>query len=234
MKIQTSCRPGVIYIRPINQKKYMIKAVIFDMDGLMIDSEMLHFKAYQHVLAKVGIEFAQDGYWQVWGSDKEMCERLVKGYNLRIAPEELLKMKNNFFRTILIHNVIPKKGLFSLLEKLKSANYLLAVASGSQREEIEGILANLNISHYFSTVVSAESVERGKPAPDSFLFAAKKLGIAPDNCLVLEDSPRGVLAAKKAGMTCFAVPSQKPKKEDFAKADKTLKSLENVWLYLKK
>lgn len=213
----------------------MIKAVIFDMDDLMIDSEMLHFKAYKEVLSKFNIVFSKENYTSSYMgiSDKDITTDLVNKFNLPISQEELLVRKNEIFKNKFIHKVVPKKGLFNLLNNLQKDNYLLAVASGSQIEEIEIILRNLNINHYFKTIVSAEFVEHGKPAPDIFLLVAKKLDVDPIYCLVLEDSPNGIAAAKKAGMKCYAIPSKETKGKDFSNADKILNSLESVSSYLK-
>lgn len=214
----------------------MIKAVIFDMDNLMIDSEVLHFEAYREVLSKLNIIFSKEDYLSSYMgiSDKDIITDLVDKFSLPILRKELLGQKNEFFRNKFIHKVMPKKGLMDLLNNLQKDDYLLAVASGSQVEEIEIILKNLKINHYFKAIVSADFVEHGKPAPDIFLLAAKKLSIDPVNCLVLEDSPSGVAAAKKAGMKCYAIPSRETRDKDFSKADKILDSLEGVYFYLKK
>ena len=210
----------------------MVKAVIFDMDDLMIKSEALHFQAYKKVAEEFGIDFTREDYWRLWGLDKEMCERFVKEFKLKTSWEEVLLKKNAVYRSTL-HTIQPKKGLFELLKKLKAGQYLIAVASGSQLYEVDAVLNNLGIKHYFDEIISAETVENGKPSPEGFLLAAKRLHVLPEACLVLEDSPRGIQAARAAGMKCFAIPSEGVKESQVSDATKILSSLKEVYTLLK-
>lgn len=199
------------------------------MDDLMVESEVMHCYSYQEVLATFGILFAIEDYSPYFGvSDRDISADIVKRYNLTISSSRLLRQKNTVYRTKFMDALKPKKGLMDLLKKLKAENYLMAVASGSQREEIKRIMHNLKIKDFFEALVSADTVKRGKPAPDLFLLVAQKLGVPPSNCLVLEDAPAGVTAAKKAGMKCFAIPTEGTRGKDFSQADKILGSLEEV------
>lgn len=211
----------------------MIRAVIFDMDGLMIDSERLHYQAYQEVLKTCGIDFTLEQYLDFWGSDKDICRRIVEKLKPNLSEQTLLEEKNKLFRDVYIHEVTPQPGLFKLLEFLKSKNYPMAVASSSQMHEIKIVLETIGVINYFKEIVSAESVEHGKPAPDCYLLAAKKIGVEPEHCLVLEDAPKGVKAAKAAGMMCFAVPGMGFALEQFSIADKVFgRGLDEVKKYL--
>ena len=140
----------------------MIKAIIFDMDGTMIDSEILHFNAYNQALHCFGIEFNLEDYWKVWGSDKDICKGIIEKFNLDISWEELMESKSKIYRESFIYSLKPQKGLVKLLENLKKDAYLLAVASSSQIYEIKIILDSLKIAHFFREIASAESVENGK------------------------------------------------------------------------
>ncbi|MGH2638486.1 MAG: HAD family hydrolase [Rhabdochlamydiaceae bacterium] len=212
---------------------HTIKAILFDVDGLMIDSEPLHFQAYKQVLADFGIEFTMEHYLQVWGSDKDMCLRIVESFKIPLSWQELLDRKNELFRKSFIHQVTPKKGLLELLLQLKG-KYFTAVVSSSQLHEINTVLKTIGVTQFFSKIISAESVEHGKPSPDCYLLAAEKLGVVPADCLALEDSPKGVAAAKAAGMACWAIPGGEMKNQDFSVADKILESLTEVYTTLKR
>jgi len=211
----------------------MFKAIIFDMDGTMVDTETLHCQAYINSLEKFGKKFTEEDYWRLWATDKEMCKKIVLELILQTTWENLLQLKNRNFKESLIGNLRPQKGLMELLKKLKGDGYLMAVASSAQIEEIETILSAIKIKDYFSILASAESVEHGKPAPDIYLFTANQLRVLPEKCLVLEDAPKGVLAAKSANMKCFAIPNKAVKNGDFSMADKILESLQEVYPLLK-
>src|SRR3989344_6314558 len=197
----------------------MIKAILFDMDGLMVESEMLHYQAYKEVLAPFGIGLTMENYFAAWGNDKDMCIRFAQKFGIPISSNELLEQKNKLFRQVYIYKVTPQKGLLDLLRTLDENHYLLAVCSSSQMHEIEIVLKAIGVRDFFDQVISAESVENGKPAPDCYLLTAKKLGVEPADCLVLEDAPKGVAAAKAAEMKCFAIPSTGLETADFSKAD---------------
>jgi HAD superfamily hydrolase (TIGR01509 family) len=206
----------------------MIKAVLFDMDGLMVESEMLHYQAYKEVLSQFGVTLTLEDYFAAWGSDKDMCIRFAEKFRTPISFEQLLEQKNTLFREVYIYKVTPQKGLLDLLRTLKENHYLLAVCSSSQMYEIEIVLKAVGARDFFDQIVSAESVENGKPAPDCYLLTAKKLGVDPADCLVLEDAPKGVAAAKAAHMRCFAIPSIGLETADFTKADKIFKTLNEI------
>lgn len=208
-----------------------IKAVIFDMDGLMIDSEPLHFKAWEKVLEIYGIHVRKDEFNQryVGIPDKEGTEDMVTRYNMSISAKELSQTKRKLYTRLLQTQLIPQPGLIDLLINLHKSGYKTAISSGSSLEEIRMVIKGLDISHLIDTYVSAEEVSRGKPAPDSYLEAAKRLEVKPEECLVLEDANPGVKAGKAAGMLVFVIPSNETKGQDFSLADKVLGSLSEVF-----
>lgn len=209
----------------------MIKAVIFDLDGLMVDSEPVHFKAYEKALSELGKKLPEHDYaeYYVGISDHDAAQDMVKRYNLPISADELLVRKAQVFAQLLPGNVVPQKGLFDLLHDLRAHGYKTAVASGAMLPDIKQIIASLNLQDSFDALCSADSVQHGKPAPDLFLLAARTLDVPPQNCLVLEDAPAGVQAAKSAGMKCYAIPSRETKGRNFAGATKVLASLSEVF-----
>jgi beta-phosphoglucomutase family hydrolase len=213
----------------IHKDMKTIVAVIFDMDGLMIDSEKIHLKAYNEALKEFGIRISKQGNLKYVGiSDTDICKDLVKVHNLEISYHDLKRKKDKAYQSFL-NDVEPQQGLINLVEKLHKENYKLAVASSSNIKEIKIIISKLGIEQYFNNLTSADFVRKGKPEPDIFLYAASKLGVKPQKCLVLEDAPSGVLAAKRANMYCYAIPSEETKNENFDAADKVLRSLTEVY-----
>lgn len=208
-----------------------IKAVLFDMDGLMIDSEPLHYQAFNTVLKKYGKYLTEEENKEryIGLSDEDQSQDIISRFNLAISTEELILRKQKTFIEILKNQIISQPGLIELLKKLDQKAYKTAIASSSPKEVIEAVIEGLSISDFIDDYVSAEEVENGKPAPDVYLLTAKKLGVNPSECLVLEDAPRGVQAGKSAGMTVFAIPSQYTKGGDFSLADRVLSSLSEVF-----
>lgn len=208
-----------------------IKAVLFDMDGLMIDSEPLNFKAWKKVLKKYDIHLKKDEYNQryVGIPDKDGTEDLVARYSLSVSAEKLSQTKRKLYTRLLQTKLVPQPGLIDLLISLHKVGYKTAIGSGSSLEEIQMVIKGLAIYHLIDSYCSAEEVNKGKPAPDTYLELAKRLDVDPAECLVLEDAPPGVQAAKAAEMLCFAIPSNETKNLDFSLADKVLNSLSEVF-----
>ena len=124
------------------------------------------------------------------------------------------------------------RGLQGLLKLLQDMKLKLAVASGSHKNEIKQILSNLGFLHHFTTYISGDEVKNSKPSPEIFIHTAAKLKMNCKDCLVLEDAPKGVQAAKAANMLCYAVPSKEVKGEDFRVADRVFKNLTEVKKYI--
>ncbi len=209
----------------------MKKAIIFDMDGLMIETEHLQSRAFEQVLAEYGISpelHADNTVHQVGVSAHDNFVAMKERYRLNANIDELLHKKQKIYREILSGNITPKPGLLSLLEKLAQEKVAVAVASSSSVDDIMFILKTLGVEKYFTVIVSGESVPRHKPAPDIFIEAARQLNVRPEDCVVLEDSQSGVEAAKAAHMNVIAVPNQFTKSQDFRSADVVVTSLENI------
>jgi beta-phosphoglucomutase family hydrolase len=204
-----------------------IQAVIFDLDGTLIDSEPNYFEAEKKLLAEYGItgfDFEMKKPY-VGISTKEMLEDLNQKYSFSDPIEVLIAKKNKIYLDIAKRktHVFPEMKKF--LHILQENKVKLALASGSSPDIIEEILSVTRLSAFFDTVVSSENVKKGKPEPDVFLEAARQIAIRPERCLVVEDSPYGVEAAKRAGMYCVAIPylAEEPLPDSFQKADYLVK-----------
>ncbi len=181
------------------------KAVIFDMDGVLIDSEPLHQKVGLKMLQELGIPITKEMFMRFTGSTViSMWETLVKEYGLKQNPEELTSTYNRHFieKLISLSDIKLMGGVLDVLKNLHSKGIPVALASSSTREVIEAVLQKFGIAQYFQVIVSGDDVKYSKPHPEIFLLAAKKLNMSPNNCIVVEDSTNGVLAAKHAGIYC--------------------------------
>ena len=214
----------------------MIKGIIFDMDGLMIDSETVTYQMFVKKLNLLGHnDFDEEDYKNVLGKNKKgICQVFIDKYGNNFPIEEFWDETHIWIDESLRNHVPIKKGLIELLEFLKENNYKTVVATSSERARVQEILSNGNIIHYFDDMVCGDDVSKGKPDPETFLTACKKLNVLPKEALVLEDSEPGILAAYRGGIDVICVPDKKYPEEKFAcKTTKIVDSLLDVIDYLK-
>jgi beta-phosphoglucomutase len=194
----------------------MLKAVIFDFDGVITDSEILHLRAFNRVLTQYGIEIAKKDYYKEYlGLTDVDCFNLIAERNRPKLDnqqiENLVKQKNHIFEELAKTEGRIIEGVRDFLQLLKENNVPMAICSGAVRAEIELILEQARLRHFFAIIVSAEQVKKGKPHPEGLLLTLKKLNsivtrlILPGQCIVIEDSHWGLEAANKAGMHTIAV-----------------------------
>jgi len=202
-------------------------AVIFDLDGVLIDSEGLQYAAYSQVLARYGVRVSRDEYAAQWIAAGRGPEYAVRTYALPIAPDELRALKAVVYQALLRDGVVLMPGAAAALARLH-AHFVLAVATNSSRADLEFVLGHFDLLRLFAAVVSREDYTHAKPAPDAFATAAERLGLPPASCIVIEDSQRGVLAAARAGMVPVAVPHAFTRHSDFSAAARVLHNLDEV------
>jgi beta-phosphoglucomutase len=182
-----------------------IAAVIWDLDGVIIDSAEEHRQAWLRMAREEGFTMSDVDFWATFGKRNDDIMTMLWG---PLPPERIKNMadkKETYFREIVRHTARPLPGSMELMRGLHEAGYRQALASSTPPENIELISEVLGLKRYLSKLVSGETVARGKPAPDIFLKAALELGVAPAICLVIEDAVAGVQAAHAAGMRCIAV-----------------------------
>jgi HAD superfamily hydrolase (TIGR01509 family) len=201
-----------------------IDAVIFDMDGVLLDSEPLHEEAMQSILVDCGVTTAT-GLLHVGMTTQDSFRLLCGELGLPHDPAALDARYSARVIPLLRERATPLPGVPEVPRALKARGVRLAVASSSRPEVIEATLAALGVQPLFEVVVSAVEVPHGKPAPDVFLEAARRLGVVPTACVVIEDSERGVQAARAAGMRCVAVPCSVTRSHDFSRATLVLGGL---------
>lgn len=178
------------------------RGVIFDLDGVLINSEPLHCRAFQAALRPYGVTLTARDYYAgyIVYSDREVLERLLPD---RGALEAAVAAKEQRYRELVEEGVPPFRDGLALVAK--TVGWRVALATGSIRYEAESALRSLGIRDRFEVVVTREDCRQGKPDPEPFLRAAAGLGLPPRRCVVIEDTPGGVQAAKSAGMIAVAV-----------------------------
>jgi len=204
----------------------MPKAYIFDMDGVIVNSEPFHIKAELEVLHKHGYNPLPEELEKYTGTTPEFMFRdMIARHNLDTTVDEIEDEKDKLLLSLLEKHVEPIPGVIDLIKRLKTDGYKLAVASSSHRNFINFVLTTLEIKDVFDEIVSGQDVENGKPAPDIFLLAAEKLGATPNECIVIEDATHGIAAANAAGMTSIGYDTGR---QDLSKANRVVMDMADV------
>lgn len=198
----------------------MIKTVIFDLDGLLVNSELMTYEFYKRILAKKGTDFPLKTYTDIYcgrTAVRNMTE-LIENYNLPFDVERGMELTHEAEKEYLKTRGVPlKKGAKELLDFLKSNGYGIYLASSSGKERAHTILSGNGIDGYFGGGVFGDEIEHSKPAPDVFLKAKEKVGARTEECLVLEDSDAGIHAAYAAGISVICIPDLKQPSEESRK-----------------
>lgn len=189
-------------------------AVIFDMDGVIVDSNPFHKKALLQFCQKHGINITEkEMKTSVFGRTNKEWLTDVFG---NIPYEKLKRLedeKEALFREIYLPYIKPVKGLIEFLEMLKDNRIRIAIATSAPKSNVDFTLSQTGISDYFQTIIDGDSITHSKPHPEIYLTTANKIGVSPDNCVVIEDSLSGIEAAKKAGCKVIGITTTHPKSE---------------------
>lgn len=195
----------------------VVEGIIFDMDGVLSDTQGIHAQVESDLLRQYGIEMSPEEITSDFAgtTGEEMFPRIFSRFGKPLdAPAELIECKWEMVNKATRGHVRAIPGALDLVAAFRERGLPLAVASASRRHYIELVLRELGISDAFNAIVSSDEVAHGKPEPDVFLHAARLLGVAPASCLVIEDGVNGMLAARKAGMHCIGLVSSDGKPAD--------------------
>ncbi|WDZ55859.1 HAD family hydrolase [Paenibacillus polymyxa] len=209
-----------------------VKAVIFDMDGVLVDSEPIYFEIERSSFAHFGAPMTEEEHHTYVGVTLEsMWSQVLDRHQLSNTVEEALSYhRKNVMQTMIAHEgLVAIDGLERWLDWLQEKGIPVAVASSSPRALIDLIMEKTGLGRYFDIRITGEEVLQGKPAPDIFLYAAEQLGIAPAHCIVIEDSRNGVQAAKSAGMQCIGFHNPGSGRQDLSRADRRILSYDDLW-----
>ena len=203
----------------------MLDCVLFDLDGLLVDSEPLQYRAYRYAFDQFGIQLSMDD-WVRWHSAEASTARWVESQNLNLDVQQLREVKKSYYDRLIVDELQLKPGAQELVKDC-AKSLQLAVVSASRRESIEACLDKFNLGHHFACYISGNEVARSKPFPDPYLAGLQALQTTADRAVVVEDSLTGFRSANAAGLTSIVCPDQfiaKPENA-FAGADLVVGSL---------
>lgn len=197
----------------------MFKALIFDMDGLMIDSEHLYFQVEKHIARRYSREVKEETLWKMMGRRPiEGLRIFVEDLQLPITPEDALGMRDTLMREKYKNESEAMSGLIPIVNAFYG-RLKLAVCTGAQKEFLDIVVDRLGIREKFDVLQASDEIRKGKPDPEIYLSCCQNLGLKPSNAIVLEDSSNGALAGKRAGCYVIAVPSEYSRDQDFSFVD---------------
>lgn len=213
-----------------------LKAVIFDMDGVIIDSEPIHRKFNKGLYKELGLDISEEEYNNFVGvSNRDHWIILKKKYNITESVDELIQIQTNgLIEKLNTLEIGPILGVRELLAEIHNEGIKIALASSSALTYINTVIEKFALTDYFPVLTSGENMEKGKPHPDIFIKTAEKLSVAPEDCVVIEDSKHGVSAARKAGMRCVAYFNPNSGNQDLSHADIIVNSMEEINIKLLK
>lgn len=210
-----------------------LKAVLFDMDGVIVDTEPLHRKAYFKTFEDLQIEVSEDLYNSFTGaSTKKVCETLIQKFELKFSVEEITQKKRKYFKhyfdSDLDFDLLP--GVLEFIQHYYHSGIKLVLASSASLNTINWVFEKFNLSTYFMGKISGAELKESKPHPEIFLKAAEIAQELPKDCMVIEDSTNGILAAHHAGIFCAAYQSSHSKMQDYSLAQITVNEFKSLTL----
>jgi beta-phosphoglucomutase-like phosphatase (HAD superfamily) len=209
-----------------------IKAIVYDVDGTMVNSEPLHVSAWDKALEQYDHKLAglSDDFRATMAGKKPIAiaTGMVEELDLSIEPEELLQTKSHLFMDLVRTDLRGMPGVVESINRFKHEGFRLGIGTSLDQGYINIVLQNLGVSSYFDVIVTGDRIANGKPHPDTYLTVARELGLAPSVCLVLEDAQSGIQSAKSAGCLCIAIENPDALKQDTSLADLTVASLDEV------
>jgi beta-phosphoglucomutase-like phosphatase (HAD superfamily) len=209
----------------------MLKAVLFDMDGVIVDTEPLHCKAYYKMFEAVNINVSDEMYESFTGqSTVSICKQLCNHFNLTETPEILVALKRKFFKGLFTNDssLTLIDGVLELIRDYHTNGLTLVLASSASMMTINNVFTRFNLDQYFVAKLSGADLKASKPHPEIFEKAAQTSGYSINECLVIEDSTNGIAAAKAANMVCVGFKSPNSKNQVYDNADMSINSFKEI------
>jgi beta-phosphoglucomutase family hydrolase len=202
----------------------VIEAVLWDLDGVLVDTARFHYQAWRQLFDELGRGFGEEEFRRTFGLRNDLIFREELPDTSAEEVERLSEHKEALFRQFAAGSVVPLPGALELVRRTREAGRRMALVTSTPRANIDFVLGQIGLADAFETIVAAEDVSRGKPDPEGYLLAARRLGVPPERCLVIEDAPGGIEAGRRAGMHTLAVATTHSR-EQLTAADTIVDSL---------
>lgn len=209
----------------------MLKAVIFDMDGVIIDSEPMHNKAYHNMFNEIGIKVSSELYESFTGrSTINVCKQLIDHFKLSQTPEKLVALKRKHYKHFFYSNskLCLIDGVLDLIKDYHGNGLTLVLASSAAMTSINQIFDRFDLNQYFVAKLSGGDLKQSKPHPEIFIKAAEATGFSRNECIIIEDSTSGIKAAQSAGIFCVGFDSYHSKNQNYSKANIVIKDFKDI------
>ncbi len=211
-----------------------LRAVLFDHDGTLVDSEPIHYQLWTQVLDRYGVTMSEEVFNSVCAGMPTLANAidLVKRYDLPVQAENLAEEKHTITKEFLAENAYPlMPGVQKAIQALIEQGLTLAIVTGANQHSVGATVRTYSFDRHFAYVISADDVQKSKPAPDCYLLALEKLGLRPEECLAIEDTEHGLRAASQAGIPCLVLPTELSMNHDFSLATVVVKEMSQVVQY---
>lgn len=214
-----------------------IKAILFDHDGTLVDSEPTHFELWKQILTRYGVDLSEQHYREHYAGVPALgnAQDMVSRFSLNEAPEHLARQKaqaTSEFLSRRAFSLMP--GARGLIEYFHRLGMRMAIVTGSGREVVAATAQGHGLQPFLETLISSDDVQRNKPHPDGYLLALRRLDLGPDECIAVEDTEHGLAAAAAAGIPCLAIPNIMSVHHDFSLAVDTLGELSDIKCWLER
>jgi beta-phosphoglucomutase len=209
----------------------MLKAILFDMDGVIVDTEPLHHRAYHLMFADVNIKVSPALYQSFTGkSTLSICQQLCSDFELSETPQTLVSLKRKHFHELFTNDsdLSLLEGVLDLIKDYHRNGLKLVLASSASMPNIDRIFHRFNLDQYFVAKLSGADLKASKPHPEIFIKAAEASGNAREHCMVIEDSTNGIVAAKAANIFCVGYNSKNSKNQDYSEANKVITHFKEI------
>ncbi|NIB42591.1 HAD family phosphatase [Pseudomaricurvus alkylphenolicus] len=214
----------------------MIKGIIYDHDGTLINSEQMHYESWRDILVDYDVDFTLQEYIREHNGVPTIrnAEIIVETYGLAVEPTDLTHKKLSLARDRFAAQPSPLMPFAKeTLQNSFDAGYALAIATGAGSREIDLTMEAYGLRHFFKTIATRDDVQNSKPAPDVYLLAQERLGLKPGECVAVEDTETGIKSAKNAGLYCIAVENDFSAGQDLGEADKLEKNLAEAFVHIR-